>query len=73
MMTHRVSILTQTPAVPTASSPHPDGSCSSSGCDSGLNPTGEYLFDHRNESVRAFIVDELINGPTGLGDPANSG
>ena len=73
MMTHRVSILTQTPAVPTASSPHPDGSCSSSGCDSGLNPTGEYLFDHRNESVRAFIVDELINGPTGLGDPAISG
>ena len=63
----------QTPAVATPTSPHPDGTCSASGCDSGMNPTGEYLFDHRNESLRQWILDELIDGKTGMGDPAISG
>lgn len=38
-----------------------------------MNPTGEYLFDHRNESLRQWILDELIDGKTGMGDPAISG
>ena len=37
----------QTPAVPTPENPNPDGSCPETGCNSGLNTTGEYLFDHR--------------------------
>ena len=30
----------QTPEVPTTADPHPDGSCSSAGCDCGANPCG---------------------------------
>ena len=64
----------QTPAVPTASNPHPDGSCPSTGCDVGPNlPCGEYVFDHRNESLREFLIDELFLGKTGMGDPSITG
>ena len=61
----------QTPAVPTPAAPHPDGSCGGSVCDCGEQPCGEYLFDHRNGSMlREWIVNELILGPTGVGDAA---
>ena len=60
----------QTPEVPTVASPHPDGSCVSQ-CDCGVQPCGEYLFDHRNGSMlRDWIVQEHILGPKGMGDPA---
>lgn len=63
----------QTPEVPTAKQPHPDGSCHGA-CDCGSNPCGEYLFDFRNGSMlRDWIVDELILGPTALGDPNIAG
>ena len=29
--------------------------------------TGEYLWDHRNESLRQYLIDNVL-GPTGLGD-----
>ena len=64
----------QTPAVPTPAAPHPDGSCGSGVCDCGDSPCGEYLFDHRNGSMlREWIVNELILGPTGVGDAAIDG
>jgi hypothetical protein len=64
----------QTPAVPTSSQPHPDGSCTDGVCDVGKQPCGEYLFDHRNGSMlRDFIVQETILGSTGLGDPSVDG
>ena len=64
----------QTPAVPTPAAPHPDGSCGSGVCDCGEQPCGEYLFDHRNGSMlREWIVNELILGPTGVGDAAIDG
>ena len=64
----------QTPAVPTPAAPHPDGSCSGGVCDCGDSPCGEYLFDHRNGSMlREWIVNELILGPTGVGDAAIDG
>ena len=37
-------------------------------CDvGGYIPVGEYLFDHRNESLRDWLVDEHIMGPNCLG------
>merc|ERR550514_2232848 len=41
--------------------PHGDGSCEDE-CDCGPVPCGEYLFDHRNESLRRWLVDEFIMG-----------
>jgi hypothetical protein len=56
----------QTPAVPSSSNPHPDGECVEY-CDCGQGvPAGEYLWDHRNASVRDFLVDLLL-GPSFLG------
>lgn len=65
----------QTPQVPTAAQPRPDGLCSpSSGCDCGTNPCGEYLWDHRNGSMlREWLLREHIGGPAGLGAPEISG
>jgi hypothetical protein len=34
---------------------------------------GEYLWDHRNQSVRAFLVDTVVGGPDALGNPAIDG
>ena len=31
--------------------------------------TGEYVFDHRNESFRQWFVDEWFGGPNALGSP----
>ena len=63
----------QTPAVPSATNRRPDGACTDGVCDCGTQPCGEYLYDHRNSSLRDFIVNEIIGGPYGLGDPAISG
>lgn len=52
---------TQTPEFP-----HGDGSCPGP-CDCGVNPCGEYIFDHRNASLQSFILDDLL-GPTALGN-----
>jgi hypothetical protein len=66
----------QTPAVPVVvngTMSNPDGDCIGF-CDSGLNPTGEYLWDHRNGSMlRDFLIDEHILGPTGVGNGDISG
>ena len=63
----------QSPAVPTAAVPHPDGSCPPSGCNCGTQPCGGYLWDHRNTSLRKYLIDEFMLGPTGLGSPAVKG
>ena len=58
----------QTPEVPTPAAPHPDGACGGGVCDCGGQPCGEYLFDHRNGSLRDWLVNELVLGPTAVGD-----
>ncbi|CAE8624234.1 unnamed protein product [Polarella glacialis] len=64
----------QTPAVPTAAQPHPDGSCTDGVCDCGTQPCGEYLFDHRNGSMlRDWLIKEHIGGPAGLRNPSVHG
>lgn len=51
----------QTPQVPTENIPHPDGICVGGRCDCGLNPCGEYLFDHRNGTMlRNFLIHNVI-------------
>lgn len=64
----------QTPAVPTAAQPHPDGSCADGVCDCGGQPCGEYLWDHRNGSMlRDWLVEHHVGGPTGIGSPSIDG
>lgn len=46
--------------------PSGDGSCREP-CDCGCVPCGEYLWDHRNQSLREWLVDEHLTGPTSLG------
>jgi len=59
----------QTPQVPNATNPNPDGSCNLQ-CDCGNCPCGEYLFDHRNGSMLTnWLVNEYILGKNGLGSP----
>jgi hypothetical protein len=41
-------------------------------CGEGIE-CGEYLFDLRNDSVRAWLRSDYILGPTGLGSPAIHG
>lgn len=63
----------QTPAVPTKARPHPDGACTDRVCDVGRGlPCGEYLFDHRNESLREWLVAQVAS-PSALGDAAIDG
>eukprot|EP00056_Hartaetosiga_gracilis_P008939 m.128241 g.128241 ORF g.128241 m.128241 type:complete len:419 (-) comp13022_c0_seq6:1961-3217(-) len=53
--------------------PHGDGSCVDA-CDCGSIPCGEYLWDHRNESLREFLINEFVLGnDTGVGNPLVSG
>jgi hypothetical protein len=53
--------------------PSGDGSCTEV-CDcGGVVPCGEYLWDHRNASLRTFLIEEFILGPTGLGNENVSG
>ena len=62
----------QTPQVPTPSNPNPDGRCVDY-CDCGDVPCGEYLWDHRNDTLRSFLINDIILGPSILGNPAISG
>ena len=52
--------------------PHGDGSCTDP-CDCGGVPCGEYLFSHTNASLRAYLVNEVVLGANGLGNPNISG
>lgn len=53
--------------------PHHPGECiDACDCGNGL-PCGEYLWDHRNDSLRDFLINEFILGPNGLGNANVSG
>ena len=52
--------------------PHGDGSCVDL-CDCGGVPCGEYLWDHRNASLRAYLLNEVILGKNGLANAAVDG
>ena len=53
--------------------PLADGRCTEQcDCGDGL-PCGEYLFDHRNESLREWLVSEQVMGPNALGSAHISG
>jgi hypothetical protein len=41
-------------------------------CGKGIQ-CGEYVFNHRNESLRAFLLGPYFFGPTGAGNPAVQG
>ena len=47
--------------------------CGGTSCDCGSIPCGEYLWDPRNASLRAWLINTHILGPTGLGNPNVSG
>jgi hypothetical protein len=48
--------------------------CGSHACDCGDGlPCGEYLWNHKNESLRSFLLNEYITGPTGVGANGISG
>jgi hypothetical protein len=51
----------------------PPASQCAAACDCGSVPCGEYLFDHRNASLRRWLVDVYIGGAEGIGNPAVSG
>jgi hypothetical protein len=52
--------------------PRGDGSCIDE-CDCGTQPCGEYLWDHRNNSLREFLISEFVLGPDGIGNAAVDG
>ena len=52
--------------------PHGDGSCAQP-CDCGGVPCGEYLWDHRNASLQAYLINEVVLGANGLANPNISG
>lgn len=47
--------------------------CSDGRCDCGGVPCGEYLWDHRNESLREWLISEHVMGSLGMGHPNVSG
>jgi hypothetical protein len=51
------------------------GECLAGECDCGEGvPCGEYLWDHRNQSLRQWLLEEFILGnETGLGNPSVDG
>jgi len=51
--------------------PHGDGDCPGP-CDCGVNPCGEYLWDHRNASLQDFLIADLL-GPNLIGNANLSG
>ena len=58
------------PAMPSGLNTCLGGVCD---CGEGL-PCGEYLWDHRNASLRSWLVDEFVLGAeSGLGNPAIDG
>lgn len=52
--------------------PHGDGDCPGP-CDCGGVACGFYLFNHANESLRTWLIDDFVMGPTGVGSPAVHG
>lgn len=42
--------------------------CNSAPCDCGCVPCGEYLWDHRNQSLRAWLADEHVGGASAVGN-----
>ena len=54
----------QTPSVPVPGV-QPDGACVDY-CDCGAVPCAEYVWNHKNESLRQFLVD-VVTGPSFLG------
>ena len=48
--------------------PSNDANCSAPGCDCGGVPCGRYLYDHRNDSMREWLIKEHILGETGIGN-----
>jgi len=54
--------------VQTPKHPHGDGSCVDP-CDCGGVPCGEYLWDHRNASLRAWLVNEHMTGASSIESP----
>jgi hypothetical protein len=52
--------------------PRGDGSCVDL-CDCGGVPCGEYLWDHRNASLRSYLINEFVLGATGLQNENVSG
>eukprot|EP00041_Stephanoeca_diplocostata_P015030 m.284141 g.284141 ORF g.284141 m.284141 type:complete len:286 (-) comp19899_c0_seq12:795-1652(-) len=72
----------QTPGWPGGGNGGPDGVCHNNtqppwgrGCDCGQGiPCGEYLFDHRNESLRTWLTEQYMAGSKfGLGNPLVDG
>ena len=53
--------------------PKGDGVCPAPACDCGGVPCGFYLFNHANASLRDWIIDVYVMGPTGTGAPGVSG
>ena len=49
--------------------PHGDGNCVQFPCDCGCVPCGEYLWDHRNQSPRKWLVEVHLTGDTALDNP----
>lgn len=62
----------QTDQDQTPEHPKGDGSCVLP-CDCGGVPCGEYLWDHRNASLRDYLVNTFVLGPLGLGNENISG
>jgi len=51
--------------------PHGDGDCPGP-CDCGGVPCGFYLFNHANATLRRWLLDDFVFGPTGLGHPSGA-
>ncbi len=57
----------QTPQHPKGDAHH--GSCVQQPCDCGCVPCGEYLWNHRNQSLREWLVDVHVTGASSVGGP----
>lgn len=59
---------------PHSSHPEVNGECAPQPCDCGKHPCGEYVYDYRNGSMlQDFIVNEVVAGKMGLGNPVVRG
>jgi hypothetical protein len=46
--------------------PEYPGQCVAPHCNCGGIPVGEYLYNHKNESLRDWLINDYILGPTGV-------
>jgi hypothetical protein len=59
---------------PRSKTPLVNGECAPDPCDCGKHPCGEYVYDYRNGTMlQDFIVNEVVAGPMGVGNPAIRG